>query len=369
MTTGRSGPKKVGAYEVDGLLGKGGMGEVWKATHPRLERPVALKRLLAQGTGRSARELKEDADLVERFAREGRAMARLRHEGIPCVYDLLEHRGEQWMALEYVDGFNVEELLRGGSLPPDVAVLIGIGVARALAVAHRAGILHRDVKPANVMVNTAGVVKLMDFGIARDDRLPTLTETGGVVGTPPYLPPEVVKGEPPAACGDVYAVGCLLYEMLAGQRVFAHANAQSIWALVANGKFPRLGKLAPHLPWRLTLLVERALKTDPRRRPGSAAELAALLERFLDEYGGPDDPALRLTGWLVAVGKVPEETLTAMLPDTTSLYVVHEEIKLRRRLVPWRFAALTSMLVTVATIAALVFLTDVDERLMAALTN
>lgn len=363
VTTGSPGPKKVGAYDVDVLIGKGGMGEVFRATHPRLARPVALKRLLSSKKDESEGDDAEHVSLAERFLREGQAMARLRHESIPTVYDLFEHRGDLWLALEYVDGFTVQELLKAGALPPDVACLIAIGVARALAVAHRNGILHRDIKPANVMVANDGIVKLMDFGIARLDDKPQLTESGAVVGTPVYVAPEVVKGQGASEASDVYAVGALLYEMLCGQKVFAHANSTNVWALVATGKFPRLSKLAPQLPWRLSLLVQRTLKTEPKRRPASAAEFASLLERFLDDYGGPDDPALRLTGWLVAVGKVPEETLTAMLPVTTSLYVVNEEIPLKRRFVPWRVAALLSMLVTAGLIGVVVAFTDVIPRI------
>lgn len=361
VTTGTSGPKKVGAYDVDVLLGKGGMGEVWRATHPKLARPVALKRLL---TSKDADDNDNEA-LAERFLREGQAMAKLRHEGIPAVYDLFEHRGDLWLALEYVDGFTVQELLQAGPLAPDVACLIAVAVARALAAAHRQGILHRDIKPANVMVGNDGSVKLMDFGIAKVETQNTLTETGAVVGTPAYLAPEIVKGGSASEASDVYAVGALLYEMLAGKRVFAHANANNVWALVATGKFPRLGKVAPSLPWRLTLLVERALKTDPKRRPSSAAEFAALLARFLDDHGGPSDPTLRLTGWLVAVGKVPEATLQAMLPSTTTLYVVHEQLPLKPRLRPWRVAALSSMLLCVVLVAVVVFVPDAAARVAA----
>jgi hypothetical protein len=151
--------------------------------------------------------------------------------------------------------------------------------------------------------------------------------------------------------------------MLSGQRLFAHANSENVWALVATGQFTRLSQVAPQLPWRLSLLVQRALKLEAKRRPSSAAELSALLERFLNEHGGPDDPALRLTEWLVAVGKVPEETLTAMLPNSTEVYVIHEELPLRRRAVPWRVAALVSMLVTSVLLAGTVFFTDAGARL------
>ena len=333
--------KTIAAYEVVDVLGRGGMGEVLFATHPLLNRPVALKRLVVPA------EVDEDKRLEwqERFLREGRALARLTHENVPAAFDLFEFRREMYLALEYIDGFTIAALQKGGALPADIACLVGISVARALEAAHRVGIIHRDIKPANVMVTKGGVVKLMDFGVARDENLETLTETGGVVGTPHYLAPELLKGQVADARSDVYSVGALLYEMLSGQKVFAHARADNIWALVARGSFPRLGKVAPHLPWRLTLLVDRCLRTEPKRRPQSATELRSLLERFLLDHGGPDDSTARLLGWLVALGKLTEgEALTFV--DSADVISIVDDVPLRARANPWRLAALSSLFVT-----------------------
>ncbi|HEY4222487.1 MAG TPA: serine/threonine-protein kinase, partial [Myxococcota bacterium] len=273
-------PKSVGPYDIGDVLGKGGMGEVFRARHQTLDRQAALKRLVLPPDLNAA-----DAEMWrERFLREGKALAKINHESIVAVFDLIEQRGDLWLALELVDGFDVSDLVRAGALPIDIACMIGLGVARALEAAHRGGVVHRDVKPQNIIVSKLGVVKLMDFGVARDESLDTLTKTGGVVGTPSYLAPEVLKGQPASHKSDVYALGAVLYELLSGRRLFAHATPETIWGLVATGKWPRLGKVAPTIPWKLTLLVERCLKLDPKRRPASASEVKQQLESFLANH-------------------------------------------------------------------------------------
>ena len=326
-------PRSVAGYELDDVLGRGGMGEVVRARHTLLARPAALKRLIAPvGVGDAERE-----SWMERFRREGQSLAKLRHENIVAIYDLFDHRKELWMALELVDGLCLAEVTQE-PLPADVACLIALGAARALDVAHRAGIIHRDIKPANIMVSRQGVVKLMDFGVARDESLPALTETGAVVGTPHYLAPEIIKGSIADERCDIYALGATLYEMLAGQRLFAHAGPDNVWVLIARGKFPRLGKVAPHVPWRLTLLVERCLKTEPARRPQTAGELADALERIVLDAGLSTRSEPRLIGWLVSRGRISEGEALAALPPTELFAFEDHALKLRAP--PWRRAAM-----------------------------
>ncbi len=351
-------PKAVGPYEIGEVLGKGGMGEVYRARHDTLDRPAALKKLvLPLDVTDADREMWR-----ERFLREGKALAKIQHEGIVAVYDLLEHRGDLWLAMELVDGFGVAELTKGGAVPVDIAAMIGLGVARALEAAHRAGVVHRDVKPQNVIVSRTGSVKLMDFGVARDESLDTLTKTGGVVGTPSYMAPELLKGQAASARSDVYAVGAILYELLSGRRLFAHATPESIWGLVATGKWPRLGKVAPHVPWRLTLLVERCLKLDPKRRPPSASDLRQALEMFLSTHGAPADESGRLVSWLCAVGKIVEAEALTIVEDT-SLFV--EVVPLKRRGHFWRTAALVSVFISVTLVFVLTRYTDLVDQLRA----
>jgi serine/threonine-protein kinase len=345
-------PKTVGPFEVGDVLGKGGMGEVYRGRHTLLDRAVALKRLIPpDASDRRDQDTEEQAEIWrERFIREGKSLAKMQHENIVAVHDLFEHRKELWLALELVDGFALNDLTRGGAVPVDIACIVALGVVRALEVAHRNHVVHRDIKPQNIMLSKGGVVKLMDFGIARDEKLDTLTKTGSVVGTPSYMAPEIVKGKPADERSDVYAVGAVLYELLSGRRLMAHATPESVFALVATGKFPRLGKVAPQLPWRLVLLVERCLKLDPKRRFQSASELRNALEIFLADHGGPEDHVGRLVGWLVAVGKLNEaEGLTVV--EDTSLFI--EVVPLKARTPPWRMAALVSTLLLAAALATL----------------
>ena len=237
-------------------------------------------------------------------------------------------------------------------------------IARALEAAHRAGVVHRDVKPQNIIVSKAGVVKLMDFGVARDESLDSLTKTGGVVGTPSYMAPELLKGHPASAKSDVYSVGAVLYEMLSGRRLFAHATPESIWGLVATGKWPRLGKVAPAVPWRLTLMVERSLKLDAKRRPASASELRQALEHFLSSHNAPADEVGRLVSWLCAIGKVMETEALTIVADT-SLFV--EVVPLRPKRQPWRFVAAVSTLLALGFGTVLWKYTDVVDKLLAKL--
>lgn len=350
-------PKTAGAFDLGEPLGKGGMGEVFRGRHQLLQRDVALKRLVIGG------EVPADQHDAwrERFLREGRALAKLQHENVVVVHDLFEHRKELWLALELVDGFSLADLTKGGALPIDVACIIALGVTGALEAAHRAGIVHRDVKPQNIMITKCGVVKLMDFGIARDDALDTLTQTGSVVGTPSYMAPEIVKGRPADERSDLYSVGAVLYELLSGRRLMAHATPESVFALVASNKFPRLGKVAPGIPWRLVLLTERCLKGEAKRRPQSASELRALIETFLVDHGAPDDHVGRLVGWLVAAGKLSEAEGLTVVQDT-SLFIA--ALPMRRRAPPWRTAALASMLVAALALAALAGTTDLIDRLL-----
>lgn len=301
-------PEKIRDYAVSRLLGKGGMGEVFLATHPLLERPVAIKRFVhAPGKG------DDETAARARFLREGQALARLSHQHVVQVYDLFEHRKQAYMVLEYVDGLDLSELLTDGPLPVEVACIIGLQVAQALETAHYAGIVHRDVKASNVMMSRRGEVKLMDFGIAKQDLLEPMTRTGLVVGTPMYVAPEVVAGGEADARSDLYALGALLYGCLSGRRLFAHAKPENLFHLVLAGRFPRLGKVAPQVPWRLRGIVHRLLATKPEKRFGSAAELRQSLEVFLAERGAAAHHGTRLVRFLEARGHLTDDEVRRWL--------------------------------------------------------
>lgn len=301
-------PEKLRDYEVSKLLGKGGMGEVFLASHPVLERHVAIKRFVfAAGKG------DDESQAKERFHREGRALARLCHHNIVQVYDLFEYRKHTCMVLEYVDGFDLAELLAEGRLPVDVCAIIGLKVAEALEHAHYTGIVHRDVKASNVMMSRRGEVKLMDFGIAKQDLLEPMTRTGLVVGTPMYTAPEVVAGGEADARSDLYALGALLYAGLSGRRLFEHATPDNLFHLILAGRFPKLGKVAKDVPWRMRSIVHRLLATKPHKRFASAAELRQTLEIFVAEQGASAHHAERLVRFLESRGKLTDDEVDRWL--------------------------------------------------------
>src|SRR5947207_3209406 len=200
----------AGRYELQEVVGTGGMSSVYKAHDTLLERNVALKILHDQYTS--------DEDFVERFKREARAVARLSHPNIVTVIDRGEDVGKQYIVFEYIDGENLKEhLVRSGRLPVRDALELALQVARALSFAHEHGLVHRDVKPQNVLLNGDGRAKVTDFGIARSlDVKGGLTQTGTVMGTSDYIAPEQARGSRVDAQSDIYSLGAVLYELLTG---------------------------------------------------------------------------------------------------------------------------------------------------------
>ncbi len=263
-------PERIGRYRIVERLGAGGMGEVLKGWDDQLQRFVAVKGLPAGG---------EDPVLRERLRREAMTTAALTHPGIAHVYEIVSENGRDWVVMEYVQGRTLAEILAAGPLPADEAARIGEAVARALAAAHERGIVHRDVKAANVMITPDGHVKVLDFGLAKaaagaggpglssDD----LTLSGAVVGTSGAMSPEQVLGGPVDARSDLFAVGSLLYEMLTGSPPFAGATPVETMALVARADHAPLDGKGSGVPHPLAAIVERCLAVDPEERfPGSA---------------------------------------------------------------------------------------------------
>ncbi|MCC7387075.1 MAG: serine/threonine protein kinase [Deltaproteobacteria bacterium] len=322
-------PKRIGAYEIKEALGRGAMGEVFLGVHEHLERPVAIKR--RHGDQRSK-------ESEERFLREGRALARLNHHGIIAVHDLFTSRGEWCLVLEYVDGFDLAELIKTGPLPADVAAIIGVHLAEALEHAHFHRIIHRDIKPANVLLSRKGEVKLGDFGIARDESTEDkkLTATGMVVGTPMYLAPELLRGEEAGPPSDIYSVGALLYHALSGRRMFENASGDAIYAAILRGKYRKLSQVAAGVPRALQKIVERCLDRKSEKRFATAADLRRALEAFLVSHQARANHASRLIAFLHARGQLTEqESLTCI--DASELVIGdRSELRAPRR---WPWAA------------------------------
>jgi len=261
-------------YEVGRLLGAGGMAEVFEGRDRLLARRVAIKVLLA--------EFARDPSFLVRFKREAQAAASLSHPNIVAVYDTGVEGATNFIVMEYVEGRTLRDLLRiGGPPPPDRAAGIAADACGALAAAHARGLIHRDVKPANVMLTGDGTVKVMDFGIARATTSETITQTHAVIGTAQYISPEQVEGREVDARSDLYSLGCMLYEMLTGRVPFSGESPIAIaYRHVREDPVPPR-RIDPRVPPALEAITLRAMAKNPGHRYQTAAEMEADLERAL----------------------------------------------------------------------------------------
>ncbi|MFL5960225.1 MAG: serine/threonine-protein kinase [Gaiellaceae bacterium] len=280
----------AGRYELVRPLGHGAMATVDLAHDVELDRPVALKRL--------AENLARDEDLRRRFLREARLAARLGHPNVVRVFDVGEDGGRPFIAMEYVEGETLAELVaRRGPVPPAEAATLGMQACAGLAAAHAGGLVHRDVKPQNLLLGRDGVLKLGDFGVAVGHEGTRLTLAGTVLGTAGYLAPEQARGEQVTAAADIYAVGAVLYELLAGEPA---RRAASLAELGAENGFhpPDVAARLPDAPAELVAAVAACLAPRPEDRPASAAALARMLAPIASEaetLSLPADPAQRAT--------------------------------------------------------------------------
>ena len=271
-------------YELEALVGTGGMSSVYKARDSLLERHVALKILHEHHAA--------DAEFVERFRLEARAVAQLSHPNIVTVIDRGEDGGRQFIVFEYVEGENLGQLLeQDGPLPARRAVELALQVARGLAFAHQHGVVHRDVKPQNVLMNGDGQAKVTDFGIARTLDMRGMTQTGTVLGTSKYIAPEQASGQEVSAQTDVYSLGVVVYELLVGEVPFPGDNFVAVAMKHLNEPAPNVLERRPDVPLRLAAAIERALQKDPADRFGSMDELIAELEACLGEPAQDDEGA------------------------------------------------------------------------------
>ena len=261
-----------GRYRAQRKLGSGGMAEVWCAEDEVLGRRVALKLM----GGRFA----EEPEFRERFRREAQAAAGLTHPNIVAIFDRSEWDGTPYIAMELVDGRTLKELVtERGPLPPEIAISLTEQILRALGYAHRRGIVHRDIKPQNVIIDGEGQAKVADFGIARAGETSEMTQTGAIVGTVQYLSPEQAEGHPVDRRADLYSAGIVLYELLTGQVPFDGEAPISIAIKQINEPPVPPRQLEPRIPPALEAVVLRALEKDPARRYQSAEEFIAALEQ------------------------------------------------------------------------------------------
>src|SRR5438093_6667273 len=260
-------------YELGGVLGRGGMAEVYVGTDRVLGRRVAVK-ILADRFAR-------DSSFVARFRREAQSAAALNHPNVVSVFDTGSDDGTHFIVMEYVKGKTLSQVIREDApLMPERAAEITQGVAQALAFAHRAGIIHRDVKPGNIMLTANGSVKVMDFGIARATTSESLTQTATVLGTATYFSPEQAQGSAVDARSDIYSLGVVLYEMLTGSPPFTGDSAVTIAYRHVREEPASPSHVASGIPPELDAIVMKCLAKNPGNRYDSAQELIDDLQRF-----------------------------------------------------------------------------------------
>lgn len=262
----------LGPYEVTGVLGSGGMSVVFRAHDPRLNRVVALKVL--------APELAADAVARQRFLREGQAAAALRHENVTAIHTIEDTDPIPYLVMEFIDGESLQQLLdRGETLSPQEIVQIGRQTAAGLAAAHAQELIHRDVKPANVLLDRERQVKITDFGLARTVNDARLTHPGLLAGTPRFMSPEQAQAQPVDPRTDLFSLGSVLYTLCAGRPPFLAETTMGTLRLICDGTPTPLADLRPEIPGWLVEVIDRLMEKDPDRRFQSAAEVEEALAR------------------------------------------------------------------------------------------
>jgi eukaryotic-like serine/threonine-protein kinase len=263
----------AGRYDVAQRLGAGAFGTVYKAKDKLLGRMVAIKTIRLEGLAAQGASLEE---LLERFKREARVSAQLKHPNIVTVYDVGDSDGMTYLAMEFIDGMGLDRLIATeGRLPMERAALIAAQVADALDFAHKNGVVHRDIKPANIMIEPGDRVKVTDFGIAKaTDSGEHLTVTGSLLGTPSYMSPEQAKGAVLDGRSDLFAVGCILYEMLVGKKAFRGESITGLIFKIITEEPPSLRDIDPLIPEPVIAIVQKALNKAPEARYQSGRELA-----------------------------------------------------------------------------------------------
>jgi serine/threonine-protein kinase len=304
----------AGRYIVEKKLGAGAFGTVYKAKDKVLKRMVAIKTIRLEGLAAQGAGLEE---MLQRFQREAEVSAQLRHPNIVTIHDLGNAEGLSYLAMEFIDGVGLEKVIaQAGRLPVERAASLGAQVADALGFAHKNGVVHRDIKPANIMVEAGDRVKVTDFGIARlTESAEHLTMTGSLLGTPSYMSPEQARGGEIDGRSDLFSLGCVLYEMLAGRKAFRGESITALIFKIITEPPPPLRELAPDVPEAMLRVVEKAMAKAPEARYQTGNELAEDL-RALTRAGHV--PTLRQAETPTVPAQAAAATPTVAIPRTVS---------------------------------------------------
>ena len=271
---------KIGRYRIVDELGRGAMGIVYKAEDPNLDRLVALKTIILP------EDAQEHGEYKKRFFLEAKAAGKLNHPHIVTTFDCGEYEGMAYLAMELLEGIDLRTRMTKQGVTALEAVEIARQVAEGLGYAHERGVVHRDIKPGNIMLNGGGKAKIMDFGLARMRMADHKTSTGMVLGTPRYMSPEQISGQPVDQRSDIFSLGIVLYEMLTGTRLYSGENIEQVQHSITQTEHVPPTRVVPGLPAMIDFVVARALKKDPTVRYQDAYELAADLETCLAELRG-----------------------------------------------------------------------------------
>jgi serine/threonine-protein kinase len=332
---------RIGNCRIVDEIGAGGMAVVYRAVQESLGRTVAVKALKPAAAS--------EPNFPTRFEREALSVAALQHENIVQVYDFHREGAAAFIVMEFVDGIDLFALLgRSGALPVDVAAIVALQLARALDHAHYRGIIHRDIKPANVMVAKSGAVKLMDFGIARDESFDDLTRDGTGLGTPSYMSPEQVLGEKLDSRSDLFSLGIVLYQMLCGRKPFVEDERRSVMHKIRVEAPVPPRRLRRGIPRELEAVALRCLEKAPEDRYRSTQDLVVALERFLAPRCRVNYRA-RLVSFLLERGVVSSEEAERHLRTGGHRQVEAAAPRLRR-LVAIEAAVLAAMALAIAGI-------------------
>jgi serine/threonine protein kinase len=261
-------------YDQFEAVAIGGMAEIYRARQIALDRPVAIKRMKP--------EFRSNRDLIERFRREAKSSGNLLHHNLAHVYDFVKTDVEHFIVMEWIDGFDLAELIeKRGPLPFDVAAMIGIKILSGLAVVHSHGMVHRDIKPDNIRINNRGEVKVMDFGIALDPTEQNLTVPGTLIGSPHYLSPEQIVGEKVDGRADLFSFGVTFYEMLTAKRPFFETQNESVYMRIKKGEFIAPESIREGMPAIFKKIISQCLEVRASKRPLNSHSLVQALTQYL----------------------------------------------------------------------------------------